>query len=148
MKDEIKSNDVDDISANPTENSLPTENQYTTGSKIAAFIFFIITLVVFILYEVFCANFLYAPFANSPENLGEAISAIFGYMFGLVITLIFGIVQLPENIISIILFSRLRGKSNKKWENVLFTVFFALSIVMLVATILSFALFVAVILIG
>ena len=126
----------------------PAVKQYSTGTKIAAFIFFAITLAVFIFYEIFSITFLYSPFANSPENLGEAIAVIFGYTFGLVITIIFGIAQLPENIISIILFARLRGKSNKKWENVLFTVFFALSIAMLAIMILSFALFMLVIAAG
>lgn len=118
---------------------------YRTGSKIAAFVFFTITLVVFVFYQVFSVMFLYTPFANSPENLGEAIGAIFGYIFGFVITIIFGVAQLPENIVSIILFKRLLGKSDKKWQNVLFRVFFILSIVMLAVTILSFVLFVVVI---
>ena len=120
---------------------------YTTGSKIAAFFFFIVTLAIFIAYELFCATFLYSPFANSPESFAEAIAAIFGYFFGFLITFLFGIAQLPGNIIAIILFNRIRGESDKKWENVLFTVCFALSITMLLVTLLSFALFVAIILI-
>ena len=126
----------------------PKTKEYKTRSKITAFIFFAITLAVFVAYETFCVKFLYLPFANAPGSLSEAIGAIFGYVFGLIITFIFGIVQLPENIISIILFKRLRGKSDKPWENTLFTVFFALSLVMLLATILSFALFLVVSLLG
>ena len=116
----------------------PCCRSYKTGTKVAAFIFFIITLAVFVVYEIFSVEFLYMPFAEHIDNLGEAIAAIFGYIFGLIMTFIFGLAQLPENIISIILFKRLRGKSDKKWENVLFTVMFALSIVMLLVMILSF----------
>ncbi len=123
----------------------PLRKSYKTGTKVAAFIFFIITLAVFVVYEIFSVEFLYMPFAEHIDNVGEAIAAIFGYLFGLVMTFIFGLAQLPENIISIILFSRLRGKSDKKWENVLFTVMFALSIVMLLVMILSFALFLIII---
>ena len=132
-------------SANAPLPNEPTHNEYKTKTKIAAFFFFAITLAVFVLYEYFSAVMLYAPIASSPGNFGEALAAIFGYLFGFIITLIFGVVQLPENIISIILFKRLRGKSCKKWENILFTVCFALSIVMLIVTLLSFALFVGVI---
>ena len=123
----------------------PRVKEYKTKTKIAAFFFLAVTLLVFIAYEVFCATYLYSPFANSPNDIKEAIAAIFGYFFGFLITLIFGLVQLPENIISIILFKRLRGKSDKKWENILFTVGYALSIVTLLITLLSFALFIAII---
>ena len=118
---------------------------YKTGTTVAAFIFFVITLAVFIVYEVFANNFLFKIFATKIDNFGEAIGAIFGGIFGLIMTFIFGAAQLPENIISIILFGRLRGRSDKKWENVLFTVFFALSIVMLLVMILTIVLFFAVI---
>lgn len=114
---------------------------YKTGTKIAAFIFFLITAGIFALYEFFAFTFLYLPLMESIDNLGEAIAAIFGYIFGLIYTLIFAIAQIPANLISIILFKRLRGKSDKKWENVLFTVFFALSLVMLLITVISTALF-------
>ena len=114
---------------------------YKTGTKIAAFVFFLITAGIFALYEYFAFTFLYLPLMQSIDNLGEAIATIFGYIFGLIYTIIFAIAQLPANIIAIILFKRIRGKSDKKWENVLFTVFFALSIVMLIVTVLSMALF-------
>lgn len=116
---------------------------YRTGTKIAAFIFFVITLGVFIVYEIFAYEFLFNIFAKGPDakDFGEAMGAIFGGIFGLIMTFIFGAAQLPENIISIILFARLRGRSDKNWENVLFTVMFALSIVLLAVMILTFALF-------
>ena len=116
---------------------------YRTGTKIAAFIFFVITLGVFIFYEIFAYEFLFNIFAKGPDakDFGEAVGAIFGGIFGLIMTFIFGAAQLPENIISIILFARLRGRSDKNWENVLFTVMFALSIVLLAVMILTFALF-------
>lgn len=114
---------------------------YKTGSKVAAFIFFFITLGVFAVYEYCATVFLYAPIINGIHDFGEAIAAIFGYSIGLVFTMIFGAAQLPENIISIILFKRLRGKSDKKWENRLFTAMFALSIVMLLLMVITLALF-------
>jgi len=114
---------------------------YRTGTKIAAFIFFIITAGIFVLYEYFAFTFLYLPLMESIDNIGEAFAAIFAYIFGLIYTLIFAVAQLPANIVTIILFKRLRGKSDKKWENVLFTVFFALSIVMLLVTVISTLLF-------
>ena len=116
---------------------------YKTGTKVAAFLFFLITLAVFVVYMIFATEFLFKIFASKPENFGEAIGAIFGGIFGLVMTFIFGVAQLPENIIAIILFKRLRGRSDKKWENVLFTVMFALSIVMLLVMILTIVLFFA-----
>ena len=114
---------------------------YKPGSKVAAFIFFFITVAIFAIYEYLAVTFLYMPFIHSINDLGEAIAAIFGYTFGLVFTMIFGAAQLPGNIIAIILFSRIRGRSDKKWENTLFTVFFALSIVMLILMILTIGLF-------
>ena len=114
---------------------------YKTGSKVAAFIFFFITLGVFAVYEFCASTFLYSPLINGINDFGEAIAAVFGYSIGLVFTMIFGVAQLPENIISIILFKRLRGKSDKKWENRLFTVMFALSIVMLLLMIITIGLF-------
>lgn len=114
---------------------------YRTGTKVAAFIFFIITAGIFALYEYFAFTFLYLPLMESIDNIGEAFAAIFAYIFGLIYTLIFAVAQLPANIVTIILFKRLRGKSDKKWENVLFTVFFALSIVMLLVTVISTLLF-------
>ncbi|MBO4472895.1 MAG: hypothetical protein J5765_03710 [Clostridia bacterium] len=114
---------------------------YRTGTKIAAFIFFIITAGIFALYEYLAFTFLYLPLMESIDNLGEAFAAIFAYIFGLIYTLIFAVAQLPANIVTIILFKRLRGKSDKKWENVLFTVFFALAIVMLLVTVISTLLF-------
>ena len=145
-----------DPAAETTEAPLPSEESrsvgrlvspgngkhaYRTGTKIAAFVFFLITAAIFTLYEYFAFTFLYLPLMESIDNLGEAIAAIFGYIFGLIYTIIFAIAQLPANIISIILFKRLRGKSDKKWENVLFTVFFALSIVTLLVTVISTLLF-------
>ena len=125
----------------------PTEEKpvrtYKTSTKVAAFIFFFITLAVFTIYEVFASEFLFKIFATKAESFGDAVGAIFGGIFGLIMTFIFGAAQLPENIISIILFGRIRGKSDKKWENVLFTVFFALSIVMLLVMILTLVLFFA-----
>ena len=114
---------------------------YKTGTKIAAFVFFLITAGIFAIYEYLSFTLLYLPLVESIDNFGEAIAAIFGYIFGLIYTIVFAIAQLPANIISIILFKRIRGKSDKKWENALFTVFFALSIVMLLVTILSTVLF-------
>ncbi len=114
---------------------------YKTGSKVAAFIFFFVTLAVFAAYEYCATLFLYGPLINGVHDFGEAIAAIFGYSIGLAFTMIFGAAQLPENIISIILFKRLRGKSDKKWENRLFTAMFALSIVMLLLMIITLALF-------
>lgn len=114
---------------------------YRTGTKIAAFIFFLITAAIFALYELLAFKFLYLPLMSSIDNIGEAFAAIFAYIFGLIYTLVFAVAQLPTNIVSIILFKRIRGKSDKKWENVLFTVFFALSIVMLLITVLSTAAF-------
>jgi len=134
----------------PSEETTPTagrlvsasgKKNYRTGTKIAAFIFFVITAGIFALYEFFAFSFLYLPLLESIDNIGEAFAAIFAYIFGLIYTLVFAIAQLPANIISIILFKRLRGKSDKKWENVLFTVFFALSIVMLLVTVISTLLF-------
>ena len=114
---------------------------YKPGSKVAAFVFFFITLAVFIVYEYCATVFLYSPIINGVHDFGEAIAAVFGYSIGLVFTMIFGAAQLPENIISIILFKRLRGKSDKKWENRLFTAMFALSIVMLLLMVITLALF-------
>ena len=114
---------------------------YKTGSKVAAFVFFCITLGVFAVYEYCASVFLYGPLINGIHDFGEAIAAVFGYSIGLVFTMIFGAAQLPENIISIILFKRLRGKSDKKWENRLFTAMFALSIVMLLLMVITLALF-------
>ena len=131
----------------PVDEPIPpaTCKKCSLGSKIAAFFFFAVTVTIFALYQYCSAVFLYAPIASSPGNLGEAIAAIFGYLFGFVLALVFGVAQLPGNIVSIILFKRLRGRSDKKWENVLFTVGFILSILMLVVTLLSFALFIGVI---
>ena len=118
---------------------------YKTGSLVAAMIFFVITLVIFGFYEFFCFTFLYGPLIHSPESFGEAIAAVFGYIYGFVITIIFGLAQIPANITAIILTSRLRGKSDKKGVNVFFNVLFALSIVMLVVMILSIGLFLAIV---
>ena len=121
----------------------PLQRTYRTGTKIAAFFFFLVTAGIFAVYEYLSFTFLYLPLVNSLESFAEAIGAIFGYIFGLIYTLIFAGAQLPANIVAIILFKRLRGRSDKKWENTLFTVFFALSIVLLLITILSTVLFFA-----
>ena len=120
----------------------------STGTMIASIVFFAITLVVFVLYEFFSIKFLYDPLINSPGDLGEAIAAVFGYVFGLVMTIIFGIAQLPENIISIILTNRVRFYAENKGKRIVFTILYALSIVMLLVTLLSFALFVLMIALG
>ena len=119
----------------------PLQRTYRTGTKISAFFFFLITAGIFAVYEYLSFSFLYLPLINSVEGFAEAIGAIFGYIFGLIYTLVFAGAQLPANIVAIILFKRLRGRSDKKWENTLFTVFFALSIVLLLITILSTVLF-------
>lgn len=147
-RDDVPVRTLDAEAADPARPPIqPTEEKpkraYRTGTKIAAFIFFFITLAVFTIYEVFASEFLFKIFATKAESFGDAMGAIFGGIFGLIMTFIFGAAQLPENIISIILFGRIRGKSEKKWENVLFTVFFALSIVMLLAMILTLVLFFA-----
>ena len=129
----------------PTEESAPAAKPYRTGTVVAAFIFFAITLTVFIFYEVFAISFLYVPFANGIDNIGEAIAAIFGYTFGLAITLAFGVAQLPENIISIILFNRIRRRATTKGKRITYTVFFALSIVMLLVMLLTIGGFFAII---
>jgi len=121
------------------------ERTYRTGTKIAAFFFFILTVAIFSLYEFFAISYLYMPFANGVKSISEAIAAIFGYAFGLVITLIFGVAQLPENIISIILFKRLRGQSDKNWENKLFSICRILSILMLLIMLLTIGVFFAII---
>ena len=141
--------DVQSITTKKSEKSEDKkQKEYSTGTKISAFLFLAITLVVFILYVKFAYTFLFQPILESIHDFGEAIAAIFGYLFGFILTLGFGIAQLPENIISIILFRRLRGKSCYAWENVLFTVCFILSLVMLLVTILSFLAFIAVIALG
>ena len=142
----------------PTSETLPEEpvakeaesagkkpKVYGTGTAVAAFIFFAITLAVFVIYEYFAFTFLYAPFANQVDNLGEAIAVIFGYTFGLVITIGFGIAQIPENIIAIILFNRVRKCADGKAKKVVYTVFYALSIVMLIVMILTIGIFFAII---
>ena len=121
----------------------PLQRTYKTGTKIAAFIFFVITAGIFVIYEYLAFSFLYLPLLESIDSFAEAIGAIFGYIFGLIYTLVFAGLQLPANIAAIILFKRIRGKSDKAWENVLFTVLFILTIVMLVVTILSTVLFFA-----
>lgn len=126
----------------------PLQRTYRTGTKIAAFIFFLITAGIFAIYEYLSFSFLYLPLLESIDNFGEAIAAIFGYIFGLIYTIVFAVAQIPANITAIILFKRLRGRSDKPWENVLFTVMFALSIVMLLVTILSTVLFFAMSAIG
>ena len=118
---------------------------YGRGTAIAGFIFFAITACVFAFYEYFAITFLYMPFANGINDIGEAIAAIFGYTFGLVITIIFGIAQLPENIISIILFNRVRKCADVGVKKVIYTIFYALSIVMLLVMILTLATFFAII---
>ena len=141
----------------PTSETLPEEpvakeaesagkkvKVYGTGTAIAAFIFFAITLAVFVLYEYFAITFLYAPFANEVNNVGEAIAIVFGYTYGLVITIIFGLAQIPENIISIILFNRVRKCASSKAKKVVYTVFYALSIVMLIVMILTIGVFFAI----
>ena len=117
---------------------------YGTGTAIAAFIFFAITACVFIVYEYFAITFLYMPFANGVNDIGEAIAAIFGYTFGLVITIIFGVAQLPENIIAIALFRRVRSCATGG-KRILYTVFLAISIAMLVLMILTIGIFFAII---
>ena len=117
---------------------------YGTGTAVAAFIFFAITTCVFAVYEYFAITFLYAPFANGVHDIGEAIAAIFGYTFGLVITIIFGIAQLPENIIAIVLFKRVRSCASGG-KRILYTVFYALSIAMLILMLLTIGIFFAII---
>ena len=131
----------EDIATLKAASEAERKRTYKTGSKVAAFIFFFITLAVFIVCEYCATVFLYAPLVSGVHDFGEAIAAIFGYTFGLIVAIIFGIAQLPENIISIILFKRLRGKSDKKWENRLFTAMFIISIVLLAIMLLTFALF-------
>lgn len=114
---------------------------YGSGSIVSGFIFFSFTVTVFVLYVIFSISVLYAPLLDSPENLGEAIASIFGYLIGLIVTFGFAIAQLPENIVSIILFQRLRTRAEKKGSKVLYTVFFALSICMLALTVLSLLIF-------
>ena len=114
---------------------------YKTGSKVAAFIFFAIAFVAFAICEYFATIFLYTPLIKGVHDFGEAIAAIFGFTFGLVITGICGVAQLPFNIVSIVLFARLRGKSDKKWENRLFTAMLVISIVTLVLLVVTFAAF-------
>ena len=118
---------------------------YGRGTAIAGFIFFAITACVFAFYEYFAITFLYMPFANGINDIGEAIAAIFGYTFGLAITLAFGVAQLPENIISIILFNRIRRRATTKGKRITYTVFFALSIVMLLVMLLTIGGFFAII---
>ena len=115
-----------------------------TGSKVAAYIFFGITVAVFAFYLFLSITILYAPLLNSPENLGEAIGETFAYLFGLILTFGFAILQLPENIVSIILFSRLTGRTYKKGERAVYIVFLVLSILMLVITVLSLGIFLGV----
>ena len=136
-----------EVSEHPAEPETPPVEQgpriktKSSGTAIAAFIFFVITACIFVVYEYLSYTFLYKPLMESIDNFGEAIAAIFGYIFGLIYTLIFAIAQLPANIVSIILFKRLRKKSEEKGAKITFTVFFALSIVMLLVTVLSTALF-------
>lgn len=121
---------------------------YGKKSKVTGFVFFGFTFIVFFLYVYFCALFLYTPLLNSPENLGEALAAVFGYLFGFIFTFAFAILQLPENIVAIILFQRLRkGVENKK-EKKLYTAFFAISLSMLLFTLLSLAVFLIVVAVG
>ena len=123
------------------EVALKPPKTYGMGTVIAGFIFFAITVCVFALYEYFAITFLYMPFANEVENIGEAIAVIFGYTFGLIITIIFGVAQLPENIISIILFKRMRRGADTKGKRIAYTVFYALSIVMLIVMLLTIGVF-------
>ena len=129
----------------PPEKPQKQPRQYGKGTAIAAFIFFAITACVFAFYEYFAITFLYMPFANGVNDIGEAIAAIFGYTFGLVITIIFGIAQLPENIIAISLFKRVRKCAPTKASKVVYTVFYALSIVMLLVMLLTIGVFFAII---
>ena len=111
------------------------------GSVIAAFVFFAITTVIFSLYAYFSATFLFAPLLQTAESLSEAFAEIFGYLFGFIFTAIFVILQIPANIATIILFNRIRGGSETTWVNVLFLVFFILSVLMLAIVVLSFVAF-------
>ena len=111
------------------------------GSVVAAFVFFAITTVIFSLYAYFSATFLFAPLLQTAESLSEAFAEIFGYLFGFIFTAIFVILQIPANIATIILFNRIRGGSETTWVNVLFLVFFILSVLMLAIVVLSFVAF-------
>ncbi len=129
-----------DFSAKDPDALAKPAKVYGTGTAVAAFIFFAITAVVFVIYEYLAFTFLYSPFVNGVHDFGEAITAVFGYTFGLIITVAFGIAQLPENIIAIVLFKRVRSCASGR-KRVLYTVFFALSIVMLLLMLLTIGAF-------
>ena len=114
---------------------------YGTGTKVTAFIFFTLTTIVFAFYLFFAITILYTPLFSTTNSLAEALAEVFVYLFGLIITFAFAVLQLPENIISLILFGRLRRRSDRKAERIVFTVFFALTLVMLLITVLSLAIF-------
>ncbi len=131
----------EDASALKEASETERKKAYKTGSKVAAFIVFFITLCLFAVCEYYASVFLYLPMIKGAHDFGEAIAAVFGATIGLVFTAIFGIAQLPFNIASIVLFARLRGKSDKKRENRLFTALLIISVVMLVIMVLTFAVF-------
>ena len=116
-------------------------------SRFGAFFYFAVTLAVFIAYEVFCAVNLYAP-AASAGSLKEGIQSVFGYLFGFFVTIFFGLIQLPENVISNILFKRLKKEAETDGERTLFTVFRALTLAMFFITLISLLLYIAVIVLG
>ena len=114
---------------------------YRTGSAVTAFILFAITAVIFAFFITFVLHFLIEPLREKANDLGEAIAIVFVLPIGIAATIVTAIVQLPENIASLIMFNRLRHRSDKKKQRVLFTVFFAISIVMLILAIVTVPVF-------
>lgn len=114
---------------------------YRTGSAVTAFVLFAVTAVIFAVFITFVLYFLVGPLRERADDLGEALAIIFVLPIGIAATIVAALVQLPVNIATIIMFNRLRHRADKKKQRVLFTVFFAIAIVMLILAIVTVPVF-------
>ena len=110
------------------------ERRYSGKTLFFALFFFVLTIGCFLFYALAGGTFLYNLLVTLKEkSVDKTVAGIFGTILALPFMIIFGIAQFPTNIISMILLKRVAGKANARWKNVLFGIFYGLSIFTFVA---------------
>jgi len=115
---------------------LPKERSYSLTTLVLSGIFFLLTVLFFVFYVLAGGTLLYNLFLTlKKESVDQTIGGFFGSILAIPMMILFGLLDLPANTASIILFKNMIGKSGRVWANILFIIFFILSILLLVALI-------------
>ena len=113
------------------------EKQVGTGSIVAAFIVFAISLLIFAVFVISSSAFLSELFKSSRAGaLGEALGAIITIIFASPFVIISAIPSFLFTLLSFLLFRRIQGGAASRAGNIAFRVFYGISLAIFILGIL------------